>query len=316
VGAVGAALAVLVVALAGTHAAAGAWPGANGRIAFDRAGDIYSVLPDGTHLRRLTRTSAPENEPRYSARGHRIVYLRGGRDKPTSIWVMNADGSHQHAVTRNHDSRSVGDREPAFSRSGRTIVFASDRDVSGQTDIYAVRSDGTRLRRVTHTDSLSESGPVFTPDSEHIVFSGETDPLAGHAEIFSMRLDGSHRRRITHEARVPGERAVHRHGANALEPDLSPHGATIVFFRDSGFGNDARLYRVDFDGDDERLFEGSRGDRAPVFSPDGRRIAFDRLRGGFERILTMGLDGRHVRPVGRSRGFDDEPDWQPVGDED
>jgi TolB protein len=316
-----AAAAVAVAATSGTAPPAkGAWPGTNGRIAFASGSgvnsDLYTMLPDGSHVRRLTHTHAAEFQPSFSAPGHRIVYVRGTEVAPSEIWVMNADGSHQRRVTRNNSDRGAGDVDPAFSRSGRTIVFASDRDVEGQTDLYTVHSDGTHLRRLTRTIARNESGPVFSPDTRRIVFSGETGPNSTHDEIYSMRIDGTHRRRLTHEGRVPGERSIFPFGADALSPDVSPNGDAIVFFRTDREENTAEIYRVDADGDEERrLTHNSTFDAAPVFSPDGRRIAFDSLRSGNGDIFTMGLDGRHVRRLTRSSAFDDEADWQAVPDD-
>jgi TolB protein len=312
-------VAASAASLGGTPAG-GAFPGENGRIAFvsDRDGnaDVYTMLSDGTHVRRLTHLRTGADTPRFSARGHRIVFVTypGGTGE---IWVMNADGSHQRRVTRNRDTRSAGDFDPAFSRSGKTIVFASDRKVSGQSDIWTIHSDGTHLRRLTHTFARNESGPVFSPDDRSIVFSGETGPNSAHDEIYRMRTDGSHRRRLTHEGRVRGEHAVHPDGANALSPDLSPHGAIAVFSRESGFAEDAQLYRVDSDGRHERLLtRGPGSSAAPAFAPDGRWIAFDNERDGDGEIFVMGLNGHQLRQLTHNRAFDSDPDWQPLADDD
>src|SRR3990172_9209589 len=73
-------------------------PGANGRLAFEHeapAGDhtqtdIYSVLPDGSQLRRLTATpDRNEFGPAWDPSGTRIAFWRTPAPfGPGSIWVM------------------------------------------------------------------------------------------------------------------------------------------------------------------------------------------------------------------------------------
>src|SRR3712207_1968245 len=77
-------------------AAQAAFPGANGKIVFDSTRDdatdpfedianreIYSMNPDGTGARRLTRTAvegggANNHDPAWSPDGRRIVFVKAG----------------------------------------------------------------------------------------------------------------------------------------------------------------------------------------------------------------------------------------------
>src|SRR5438876_10930477 len=87
-----------------------AFPGSNGRLAFQRespAGDhtqadVYTIRPDGSGLERLTAT-ADQNEfgPAWNAAGTRIAFWRTAAPfGPGAIWVMDADGQHQQQLTR------------------------------------------------------------------------------------------------------------------------------------------------------------------------------------------------------------------------
>src|SRR5215218_1483983 len=67
-------------------AAHAAYPGANGRIAFEQGGVIYSIRPDGSDRRQLT-TDTHSHSPRWSPNGRRLAFHRAG-----DIWVMRADG--------------------------------------------------------------------------------------------------------------------------------------------------------------------------------------------------------------------------------
>ena len=77
-----------------------------------------------------------------------------------------------------------------------------------------------------------------------------------------------------------------------LSPDLSPDGKRIVF---ELLGD---LYTVDAKGGVARaLATGLPFDSQPVFSPDGKRIAFVSDRSGTENVWTADPDGRNPRAV-------------------
>ena len=90
------------------------WSPDGRRIAFSRATryratdppwtafEIYVINPDGTGLRRLTRTTVPYNiSPAWSPDGKQIVSL----SLPNRVQVMNADGSRLRTVFR---ARPIG----------------------------------------------------------------------------------------------------------------------------------------------------------------------------------------------------------------
>src|SRR5213593_3531490 len=102
---------------AGSHSAATSMPTAQhstsgnpiaigsltGKITFSNdTNDIWSIRADGSHLRQLTNAAAMEFDPTWSPDGSRIAYRhQSGDDGSTEIYVMDADGSRQQALTRN-----------------------------------------------------------------------------------------------------------------------------------------------------------------------------------------------------------------------
>jgi hypothetical protein len=90
----GPALAGLAPAWTGlTGVAQAAYRGSDGRIAFVRGGNIYSIRTTGTGLARLTKDGRASG-PRWSPNGAKIAYLDDG-----NLWIMNANGSHQRRIT-------------------------------------------------------------------------------------------------------------------------------------------------------------------------------------------------------------------------
>src|SRR5262245_31868391 len=53
--------------------------------------------------------------------------------------------------------------------------------------------------------------------------------------------------------------------------------------------------------------------RQPVWSPDGRRLAFQAYRDSTWQIWTVGADGKDLKPVTSSAYDDREPVWSPYG---
>jgi Tol biopolymer transport system component len=122
---------------AGREAQYAAWSPAGDRIAFTyfEAGgfDLFTIRPDGSGLRRLTRDGAggENNWAMWSPDGNKIAWGRG-----ESVWVMNADGSGKRMVT---DAGGV----PGAWGPGPFITFQCETEEG--VGICAVRDDGKSL---------------------------------------------------------------------------------------------------------------------------------------------------------------------------
>ena len=92
-----------------------AYPGSDGRIAFVRAGNVYTIKTDGTGLTKLT-TDGHDSGPRWSPHGEQIAFLDNG-----NLWVMNADGTGKTQITS--AAPAFTDSRPSWSPSGRYLAF-------------------------------------------------------------------------------------------------------------------------------------------------------------------------------------------------
>ena len=117
-----------------------AWSPDGRRIAFESAGAIYAVNPDGSG--RVQLTPREENSrPVWSPDARRIAFA-SFHDRKWQIFVMNADGSGRLHL----NGPGEGD-SPAWSPDGRRIVYSSKRGERWQ--LYSVNADGTGDTKLT-----------------------------------------------------------------------------------------------------------------------------------------------------------------------
>jgi TolB protein len=125
------------------------WAPDGSRIAFENRGggtysrtsDIYSVRPDGTDLRRLTRESERRVEdlkPTWSPTGTKIAFT-SSREGGPEIYVMNADGTCEVRGTRGVSVMSFLDWQPVRPESPSPRLRCTDLRLTGAVDVAAGR---------------------------------------------------------------------------------------------------------------------------------------------------------------------------------
>jgi dipeptidyl aminopeptidase/acylaminoacyl peptidase len=99
---------------------------------------------------------------------------------------------------------------------------------------------------------------------------------------------------------------------------LSPDGKTLLFIlRTDDLPRAKRvrhIWLMDADGKNARQFTfGERGESAPIFSPDGKSIAFIGLRDGEENLYVISTSGGEARPLTNISTGVSGPLWSPDG---
>ncbi|HVH41057.1 MAG TPA: hypothetical protein VM925_01900, partial [Labilithrix sp.] len=205
----------------------------------------------------------------------------------------------EESATRITDNPE-GNYEPSFFPDGRTMAFTSSRDQGAE--IYTMSSDGHAPRRLT-TSFGDDMRPLVSPDGARIAFiSGRT----GEDRVFVMGPGGEDQRPVRQGSPAESER----------EHSWSPDGKALVFVA-RGRTEAAARSRI-FVWDRARdtvsqLTDGSSVCDMPVFSPDGRYIAFVSDSGGTPDLWLMRADGSGaVRVFDREKPAVGQKRWLPL----
>jgi Tol biopolymer transport system component len=275
----------LLAMLVAPASAQAAFPGHNGKIAFssnvDGDYEIYTINPDGTGLTQLTHNTETDWKPNWSADGSKILFDRD----PSSIWVMNADGSAQAFVTS--DPRTPT-RDPGWSPDATHIAYSqigTDCDTVG-TGIVVADADGSNEQFLTCQGGEDDGRPRWSPDGQKIAFYATT--FADFQRIYTINPDGTGVTQLTTDTVL------------AVYPDWSPDGSKILF---TDHGADG-LATVPRNGGSSTPLTTETGDSWASWSPDGSKIVVSR-RGGLHILNSDGTN-----PTFLTQGI--VPDWQPI----
>jgi TolB protein len=238
------------------------------------------------------------------------------------IYLMDGDGTNARRVTQN----AYSDGFPSLSPDGTRIVFDSNRlraegEPFNTSDLFVMNADGSQ-----QTSLVRGSSATWSPDGQKIAFhasaSGTGKPinfLPGAAttdsDIFVMNMNDFLKKRAR-PANITNNPA-----AIDDDPDWSPKGQKIIFTSHAVTDNTdnhitAEIYVIDADGRSKptRLTNNTEEERAPSWSPDGKRIVFCCRRGGPDlEICVMNADGTGQVQLTENAIGDLTPSWSPDG---
>ena len=272
--------------------------------------------------------------PQLSPDGTQIVFGRRWVDKmndrwESSIWIMNADGTHQRSLAQGSNVQ--------WSPDGKRIAYVAKGEPTGQ-QIFVRWMDAegatTQISHLTEAPSNLE----WSPDGKTIAFTmnvpardnslrikmpeapkgakwveapkvitrlnyrrdriGYTD--ASYSHVFVIPADGGTARQIT-----TGE-------WNHTAPSFSGDGKWIAFasYREPN-GEDAfrrsEIYVANIEtGEIKPLTHRSGTNGSPIYSPDGKMIAFmaadsvDHSAWAETKLWMMNADGSNAHPISGS----------------
>jgi Tol biopolymer transport system component len=116
---------------------------------------IVSVNLRSRRATVLTGGDTHDGQPAWSPDGRRIAFTSDRAGSNADVWLMDADGTHQHRLT----TSPAADLGPVWSPDGRRIAFTSDRD--GNFEIYVMPSGGGPQVDITNHPEASDVTPTW-----------------------------------------------------------------------------------------------------------------------------------------------------------
>jgi Tol biopolymer transport system component len=271
-------------------------------VAFAREGHIYTVRPDGSGEREITKGTAIDSRPQISPNNHYVLFeRRGAQNEPAHLYTVPIGGG----ATKPLFTDTAEDVEARFSTDGTKIVFVRRAKIGGRVndDLYSVRPNGGGLTRLTKTANVDEFDPRYFAGG--IVFSrgNQSQGAAGFADIYTMKANGTKVKPLV------------RGAGSAYVEDVSPQGHTLIFRRDRGLWvkqiGPKRGKKI------AELPDGAQTNS--VFSSDGKSVATLVETKESQELASINLANGDVRELatvydeeGSKAAFGSVIDWQPV----
>jgi TolB protein len=146
----------------------------------DNNTQVYVINADGSGLRRISRSSAIDTEPQFSADGKSIFFTsdRGGSPQ---IYKMNSDGESNGSATRVTFKHAYA-TSPRLSPDGKYLA-------------YIARSGGFRLQlmdlRSGEVSALTETNfdetPTFAANGKFLLYATR---VSGRPVLAAVSVDG------------------------------------------------------------------------------------------------------------------------------
>lgn len=295
-----------------TPAAAGTFPGANGKVAFtsnrDGNNDIHLMDIDGANPVNITNHPADDRKPAWSADGKKIAFQSDRNGGSYDIYVMNADGTQQTRLT----THSLNDHSPSWSPDGTKIAFVRNLPLPDGSDIFVMNADGSQQTNITQSPG-HDFDPSWSPDGTKILFSTPSQENTGSIAVYTMSPNGQNKT------------AVLEGGSDSSQASWSPTGDRIVFM--ASFERPFEILIALTNGSIQRHltydFNIDQVSPSGAWTPDGTRVVYSSIldcifelcnRPGdhSSEIYITDVNGRFPVKLTNHDSYDADPVVQPI----
>jgi Tol biopolymer transport system component len=199
---------------------------------------------------------------------------------------------------------------PATRVPTGTVLYGRENARTGQARWFTANVDGSDV----HDLGITATCARWLPGGTQILITNDAAFSPDHPlRPAIVSADGSHLRPLE---------ATKDRSFNLGCGDVSPDGRSIVLegFTDDGSQNGIYVVRASDGGGLRVVSESAPGESIgdPIFSPDGRHIAFFRTKAGVSpqgagAIFTVDVDGSHLRRITPWGGAFMDQGWSPDG---
>jgi Tol biopolymer transport system component len=226
-------------------------------------------------------TTDQVHEGQSHAHGLHLISVENGEKhrltSPPAIWVVSGDG------------------DACFSPDGKSVAFVRSLDSSVRdvyrillTDDYRPEADPERLTY----ESREIISPVWTREGSQIVYSSGKVGSTGRV-VRRIALSGP-------KSSTGYSTTQESFGEDADFLAISRTGSRLAYHRSHW---DANIYRIESRdksgkvGTPQKFIASTQVDMEPMYSPDGRMIAFTSVRSGSQEVWVCSADGSGPRQL-------------------
>ncbi|MEG4174618.1 MULTISPECIES: DPP IV N-terminal domain-containing protein [unclassified Microcoleus] len=236
----------------------------------------------------LSLQSPPTTAAQKPSRLAFVALQMRGSEFRTSLFGVNADGSSRRELAPNIDVSYT----LVWSPNGQRLAF-----VGGDTDIYTVNADGSRLTKLFAGDACKAANfeIAWFSNSQKLLFArycnGFTSDTPGSQSLYTSDTSGIQGTKLVRNLEVGGYPPKTEISSQFY---LSPDGQQVAFVKDKN------IYKMNADGSGMKKLTKSPGEYISggsqlVWSPDRTKIAF--LFGAYpkQQIYTINADGTNLK---------------------
>ena len=250
----------------------------DGKIYFVMLGNLYSldVATQAVSLTTKPDSATPQDRNFALSPDEERVAYTDYRDGQSDIWIVPTRGGPPVRATND----KAEDSNPVWTPDSQRIVYSSQRNGIGQ--IFQVGLDRHPPVQLTVNDSNSNVLDI-SPDGTKILYSTDRD----ESDLWSVNLDHPKELQLTSESGIE------------LWPDIAPDGETVAFQTTHTTTNDVLnclilAKSLKFDAAPTQLAPDG---FAPLWSPDGRQVAFLRSSNGTYDLWAVHSTGGDAKPL-------------------
>ncbi|MBD3288459.1 prolyl oligopeptidase family serine peptidase [candidate division KSB1 bacterium] len=210
----------------------------------------------------------------------------------SNIWMISTDGKDRRQLT----TSLFRDTSPAWSPDSKYLAFASNR--SGKSQIWIIPVDGGEAWSLTNIET-GASAPAWSPDGSKITFLSRVAEPADSIKTVNSNIIVKNGKEYARDVKVI-RNLKYRYGTSYFD-DRYTH-----------------IFEIDINGEKARqLTFGKYHDSQPVWSPNGKFIAFSSNRNGNftmddnTDLFLIPSDGGKLRKLTDNPGPDRNPVWSP-----
>lgn len=182
--------------------------------------------------------------------------------------------------------------DAAISPDGTMIAFTTNSgDINDNNDIWIMRADGTKPQRLTAIPNM-QIEPAWSADGQWIYFSSGKGGVSH--DIWRVSIDGSQSEAISSAGLYHFDVAVATDGRLAFSNNRT---------------GDYDIYVRMPDGKTQAVAPQAGLDAHPSWSPDGRQLLFDSLRGGVVNIWRYDFTSKQLTQLTHSKDGARFPVW-------